>query len=140
MTAAVGLTRGAADGGVAVLAGTPTHDRAALEALVRWDPAWFAERELADRVELGLPPAARVATLTVRDLRSGRRSPRCGWGVDASPRTTALDAETERLVLTAPLADGPALAAEVAAMRARRSARKEGQPVTARLDPRDPAR
>ena len=37
------------------------------------------------------------------------------------------------------LEDGPALAAEVAAMRARRSARKETSPVTARLDARDPA-
>jgi primosomal protein N' (replication factor Y) len=49
-----------------------------------------------------------------------------------------VDTDTERLVLSSPLAGGPALAAEVAAMRARRSARKEPAPVIARLDPRDP--
>ncbi len=37
---------------------------AALQALVRWDPAGLAQRELADRSSARLPPAARVATLT----------------------------------------------------------------------------
>ena len=139
---AVALTRGAGDGGVVVIAGTPTHTTVpALEALVRWDPAWFAERELGERVELGLPPAARVATLTGarQALQSAVAEMRLGESVTVLG-PLPLDTDTERLVLTAPLSDGPALAAEVAAMRARRSARKEAQPVTARLDPRDPAR
>jgi len=34
------------------------------EALVRWDPAGFAQRELADRAELALPPAVTTATMT----------------------------------------------------------------------------
>src|SRR5690606_29856198 len=34
------------------------------QALVRWDPAGFAARELAERRELGLPPAVRLAVLT----------------------------------------------------------------------------
>lgn len=34
------------------------------EAFVRWDPAGFAQRELADRAELSLPPAVTTATLT----------------------------------------------------------------------------
>ena len=43
--------------GSVVLAGTPTHTTMpAVEALVRWDPAWLASRELAERVELALPP------------------------------------------------------------------------------------
>src|SRR6478672_10307305 len=60
--AAAGLTRGAGDGGVVVLCGAPVH--AALppvEALVRWDPAWFAERELAERRALHLPPTVSMA-------------------------------------------------------------------------------
>lgn len=138
---ALGLTRGAADGGVAVLAGAPTHATVpAVEALVRWDPAWFAERELAERRGLSLPPTARVAALTgPRDaLRAAVESMRLGDSVQVLgplPR----DEGVERVVLTAPLADGGALAAEVAAMRARRSAGKETATVTARLDPRDPA-
>ncbi len=48
-----------------VLAGAPTEvSIPAVEALVRWDPAWFAERELDERRELSLPPAARLAVLT----------------------------------------------------------------------------
>ena len=36
----------------------------AVQALVRWDPAGFAARELAERTELGFPPAVRMASLT----------------------------------------------------------------------------
>ena len=62
--AAGALTRGAADGGVVVLCGAPMHTTLpVVEALVRWDPAWFAARELAERVELSLPPAVRMAQL-----------------------------------------------------------------------------
>jgi len=36
----------------------------AVQALVRWDPATFADRELAERAELRFPPAARMAAVT----------------------------------------------------------------------------
>ena len=63
-TAAAALTRGAAEGGIVVLAGAPGHTTIpAVEALVRWDPAWLAGRELDDRTELGLPPAVTLAQL-----------------------------------------------------------------------------
>ena len=56
--AAAALTRPGAEGGVVVLAGAPSRATLpAVEALVRWDPAWLAARELAERVALGLPPA-----------------------------------------------------------------------------------
>lgn len=45
-----------------VLCGVPQHATIlAVEALVRWDPAWLAAREVEERVELGLPPARRHA-------------------------------------------------------------------------------
>ena len=37
---------------------------AVVQALLRWDPAWFASRDLAQRTELGLPPARRSAAVT----------------------------------------------------------------------------
>ena len=37
---------------------------AATQALIRWDPVTFAERELAERAELGFPPAVRMAAAT----------------------------------------------------------------------------
>jgi primosomal protein N' (replication factor Y) len=62
--AAAALTRGASQGGVTVLCGAPMHTTLPLvEALVRWDPAWFVARELAERAELSLPPTVRMAQL-----------------------------------------------------------------------------
>jgi primosomal protein N' (replication factor Y) (superfamily II helicase) len=43
------------------------HADAALpvtQALVRWDPVTFAERDLAERAELGFPPAVRMAAVS----------------------------------------------------------------------------
>ncbi len=37
---------------------------APVQALIRWDPVTFAERELAERAQLGFPPAAWMASLT----------------------------------------------------------------------------
>jgi primosomal protein N' (replication factor Y) (superfamily II helicase) len=52
-----------------VTAGAPVlvHADASLpvvQALIRWDPVNFAEREVADRSELGFPPAVRMAAVT----------------------------------------------------------------------------
>lgn len=56
---AVGLVR---PGGTALAVGDPGEP--ALQALVRWDHAGFAGREIADRQEAHLPPASRLATIT----------------------------------------------------------------------------
>ena len=72
---AAALVRASSRGGTVVV--TADQDRA-VAALVRWDPAGHAERELRERHELGLPPAVRTAALTgpreaveatLRDLR-----------------------------------------------------------------------
>ena len=44
----------------------------AVQALVRWDQAGFADRELAERALLRLPPEARMASLTGRRRGAGR--------------------------------------------------------------------
>lgn len=63
-TGAAALTRPGSEGGVVVLAGAPAElTLPAVEALVRWDPAWLTARELAERVALGLPPAVRMVSL-----------------------------------------------------------------------------
>src|SRR6185436_12094674 len=60
--AAAALARPADLGGRVVAVGEPSHP--ALQALVRWDPAGYAGRELEDRQSAHLPPASRLATLT----------------------------------------------------------------------------
>ena len=51
-----------APGGRVLAVGDPAHP--ALQALVRWDVAGFAERETTQRIEAHLPPASRMATIT----------------------------------------------------------------------------
>jgi primosomal protein N' (replication factor Y) (superfamily II helicase) len=60
-TSAAALVQPASAGGAVFLVADP--QAAAAQALVRWDPAGFAERELEQRRELDLPPAARFAGL-----------------------------------------------------------------------------
>ncbi len=56
---AAALVRSAAEGGRVVVLGDSSLR--AVQALVRWDPVGHAERELADRVTLGFPPAVTIA-------------------------------------------------------------------------------
>jgi primosomal protein N' (replication factor Y) len=156
--AAAALTRGAAQGGVTVLCGAPMHTTLPLvEALVRWDPAWFAARELAERVELSLPPATRMAQLvgtrvavqrgvemaalapTVERLGplpwvpAGRNSAASGTAAQTEPGA----APKIQLLLRAGLDEGPALTAALTRMKALRSSRKEPETVSVRVDPMD---
>jgi primosomal protein N' (replication factor Y) (superfamily II helicase) len=61
LNAASLVVPGAAGGRVVVVAdaGLP-----AVQALIRWDPVTHAERELAERAEVGFPPAVRMAAVT----------------------------------------------------------------------------
>ncbi len=138
--AAAALVRPAADGGRVVLAGAPLHVTVpAVEALVRWDPVWFADRELAERRELSLPPTARLAALT-----GSRAAVAAGLAeLTLPPSATTLGPLPQgedrwRALVTVPLEDAAPLARELAALRARSSARKEPDPLTVRVDPRDP--
>jgi primosomal protein N' (replication factor Y) len=58
---AASLVKPASQGGLVVIT---ADDTAATGALLRWDAAGFASRELALRKELQLPPAVRVASVT----------------------------------------------------------------------------
>jgi primosomal protein N' (replication factor Y) len=58
----LGAAGGVRPGGRVLAVGPSDHP--ALQALVRWDPAGFAERETAQRAEAHLPPASRMATVT----------------------------------------------------------------------------
>lgn len=59
--AAAALVRPATEGGVVLIGADPAAP--AVQALIRSDPGGFAARELAERADLGLPPAAAVATV-----------------------------------------------------------------------------
>lgn len=58
---AAALVRPAALEGTVVTTASPSPVE---QALVRWDPAWFAREELEERAQTGLPPAVRTAAVT----------------------------------------------------------------------------
>ncbi|CAM3677877.1 primosomal protein N' [Isoptericola cucumis] len=144
--AAAGLVRPAAHGGQVLLVGDAAP--APTGALVRFDPAALAERELAERRELALPPAVRIAAVTgdrgaVSALvgRVGLASGEALLGPvelppDPGGRAAALEPSV-RVVLRVPLASGAELARQLRASLAVRSARREGGSVRVQLDPKE---
>ena len=108
----------------------------AVQALVRWDPAGFAGRELSERRELGFPPAVRMAALTgaptaVAELLDAARLPEHAEVIGPVP----IDADTERMLVRVPRAESAALAVALKDAAAVRSARKATDPVKLVLDP-----
>ncbi|MFN8149264.1 MAG: primosomal protein N' [Candidatus Nanopelagicales bacterium] len=141
-TAASSLVRPASEGGVVVLVADPALP--AVQAVVRGDPTGFAARELSERELLRLPPAWRVAELTgrpddVADLLGHARLPGSATvlgPVPVAPPPRAVDPEPRvRALVPVPRRDGAELAGALHAAAAVRSARKDGGPVTVRIDP-----
>ncbi|HEY5335146.1 MAG TPA: primosome assembly protein PriA, partial [Mycobacteriales bacterium] len=109
---------------------------ASVQALVRWDPFGFAARELADRTELGFPPAVRMAALdgtgaAIADLLEHAVLPAGTERLGPVP----LDQDSERLLLRVPRSGGADLAAALHAAAGIRSARKEPGAVRVQIDP-----
>ena len=122
-------------GGVVVISADASIP--AVQALVRWDPVGFATRELAERSELGLPPAVRLAALSgpagaLQDLIDRADLP---VGADLiGPVGVGAEGE-QRLLIRVPRASGAALAAALHTASGLRSARKAADPVKVVLDP-----
>lgn len=137
---AASLVRPASVGGVVVL--LADAGLGPVQAVVRWDPAGYADRELDVRIAAGLPPAARVAELVgagadVAALLDLTRLPPAARVLGPVPVPSARPDEPPRVraLVTVPVAAGAALSAELHAAAAVRSARKDGGPVTVRIDP-----
>jgi len=124
----------------------------AVQALIRWDPVGFAERELAERAELGFPPAMRMAAITgssaaiadfVGSVGLPARAEILG-PVPAEPGSAANGAgpdpePQERALIRISRTEGLALARALHAAQAARSARKDGAAVRVQLDPAEVA-
>lgn len=139
---AAALVRGAGEGGRVMLLGRPAPVPA--QALVRWDPAGFASRELGERAELAFPPAVRLAALqgaagAVRSfLAHLRELP--GLEVLGPVETGDTDAggvPVVRALVRAPRRHGAQLCAELRRVSSVRSARKEPGTVRVQVDPAD---
>jgi len=151
MNAAALVRPGPDGGGVVVVAEASLPP---VQALIRWDPATFAERELAERRTLRFPPAARMASLSgphgavralldavdlppgaevlgpvpVAGADQGAAGGQPGDGADP-------DGDLVRFLVRAPRSAGLALAAALRAGQAARTARKDSGVVRLELDP-----
>jgi primosomal protein N' (replication factor Y) len=148
---AAALVRPGPDGGSVVVVADASLP--VVQALIRWDPATFADRELAERRELRFPPAARMAALSgphsaVRALLDAAELPPgaeilgpvpVAGGDPGSPAGPAggpgPDVDAVRFLVRAPRSGGAALAAVLHAGQAARTARKEPGTVRLELDP-----
>ncbi|MCW2786267.1 MAG: hypothetical protein JWP74_2784 [Marmoricola sp.] len=109
--------------GKVIAVGDPV--RPALQALVRWDPAGFAQREIVERQEAHLPPASRMATVTgpAEQLEPALASMVLPEGAEVLGPVPAEDGE--RYVVRVPRTRGAELSSALVALQAQRSARKE---------------
>lgn len=148
--AAAALVRSSRDGGVVLLVGDGAERPT--QALVRWDPVGLAERELAERAEVRLPPVVRVAELigtrevvaaVLARVELPEGSDVLGPVPQPEPLAPGAAAVQEtldppvRALVRVPVAHGRALARSLAASLAVRSARREGGTVRVRLDPEE---
>ncbi|MEW2385393.1 primosomal protein N' [Micromonospora sp. NPDC047707] len=131
---AAALARPAAAGGRVVV--VADGGLAPVQALLRWDAAWFAARELAERRDLGFPPAVRMASVTgppaaVADLLAEARLPEDAEVLGPVPA----DDDRERMLVRVPRARAAALAGALHAAAGVRAARKAADPVRLQVDP-----
>lgn len=144
---AAALVRPAPDGGLVVVTAT---DTSATGALLRWDPAGYAQRELSLRVELELPPAVRIASVTgprsavehyvgavVAELGSAGITLRSAGPAPlllTGPQSGRRSAEDVRTLLFFPYGQASAVVRVLRVTRAAVAAKRAVEPVQLRLD------
>jgi primosomal protein N' (replication factor Y) len=136
------LVRPSSAGGQVIVAADAAHP--VVQALVRWDPAWLAARELADRRELSFPPVTRMASLSgspsaLAEFLGVLRLPADAdllGPVPERPRP-GQDGERERYLVRVPRSEGAALARALTEVQGVRSAKKAPEHVRVQLDPLD---
>jgi primosomal protein N' (replication factor Y) len=135
---AAALVRPAARGGNVIVhadAGIP-----AVQALIRWDPAGHAERELSEREQLSFPPAVRMAAVSgpaaaVDELLGVTGLPAAAEVLGPVPETEDAEDSPVRALIRVPRTEGSALARALQSAQATRSPRKDGGGVRVQLDP-----
>ncbi|MGW6461902.1 primosome assembly protein PriA, partial [Streptomyces sp. NPDC055078] len=149
---AASLVRGQGDGGTVVIVAEPTLRP--VQALVRWDPAGHARRELAERAELGFPPVSRMAAVTGRadvvaafiaaaelpgdaEVLGPVPLPVPPPGRPRRPGDPPVGESWQRALLRVPPGSGAALAAALKSAQAARLARGGTDQVRIRIDPLD---
>jgi primosomal protein N' (replication factor Y) (superfamily II helicase) len=134
--AAANLAVSAAQGGRVVV--VADGGLAPVQALLRFDPGWLAARDLAERRELGFPPAVRMASLTgapaaITDFLEELRLPEGADVLGPVP----IGEDQERYLVRVSRGRSRALAEALKSAASVRSARKSSEPVRVQVDPLD---
>jgi primosomal protein N' (replication factor Y) (superfamily II helicase) len=108
-----------------------------VQALIRWDPAWLAARELAERRELGLPPVVRVATLTGEPVAVEGAAGELPPSVRVLGPLPVPGSDDVRALVTVDRRHGSELARALGAVAATRTARKAPTRLQIAVDPPD---
>ncbi|MGA5551231.1 primosomal protein N' [Streptomyces pseudogriseolus] len=149
---AAALVRPQPAGGTVVVVAEPTLRP--VQALVRWDPAGYAVRELGERGELGFPPVSRMAAVAgpgeavAEFLRAVDLPPQAEVlgpvpmpvtpaGRPRRPGAPPPGERWDRALVRVPPGSGAALAGALKAAQAARMARGGSTPVWVRIDPPD---
>ncbi|MDQ0210716.1 primosomal protein N' [Arthrobacter bambusae] len=142
---AAALVRPAHEGGLVVIT---ADDATATGALLRWDPAGYASRELALRQELQLPPSVRIASVTgkradvvhfTESLAEAIKLRTAGPAPVSLTLSTKRGAEQEgdpdvRTLFFIPYAQAAVATRSMRAVKAASAAKRTSGPVQLRLD------
>lgn len=131
---AAALVRPAVEGGVVVLTAAQSE---AAAALIRWDPAGFAERELALRQELGLPPAVRLIAVTGKLNSVADFTARLDFPAEVrciGPALLENGSGDYRALIFVPYSLASGVLAQVRAVKLSLSAARAAEPVQIRCD------
>lgn len=142
---AAALVRPASEGGLVVIT---ADDTTATGALLRWDPAGYASRELVLRQELQLPPAVRIASVTgkradvvhfteglAKNIQLRIAGPAPVSLAPSAQRAKAQDADPDvRSLFFIPYAQAAVATRAMRAVKAASAARRTSGPVQLRLD------
>jgi primosomal protein N' (replication factor Y) (superfamily II helicase) len=113
-------------------------DLPSVQALIRWDPIGAAQRELQEREQMRMTPAARTAeivggSLSVREFTGSLELP--AHAQVLGPVPIPGEEDRVRMYISVPRGDGQSLSAALKAVQSVRSARKEDEHVVVRVDP-----
>lgn len=133
---AAALVRPASEGGRVVITAGESD---AVAALVRWDPAGFAGRELALRRELELPPAVRIAAVTgaLADVEAFLSAGEATVTLPGVRVAGPVAGDPAQALVFFPIASGPAVARGLHATRIALAARRATGPLSLRVDAPD---
>jgi primosomal protein N' (replication factor Y) (superfamily II helicase) len=108
-----------------------------VQALIRWDAAWLASRELEERRTLALPPIVRAVTITGEPQDVDAVTELLPPQARAIGPLPTSDGERSRLLVTIDRRHGSDLTAVLQSISAERSARKEPGRLHIAVDPPD---